>query len=212
MHFLNIEQKASLVLDLLKKQYPIVSPFLIHSNEWELLIAVILSAQTLDASVNKVTPKLFGRYPAMHALADASQKDVELIIKGLNYYKTKSKNIILTSQKLISEFNSRVPNTMDELLKLHGVGRKTANVVLGQWFKINEGIVVDTHVKRVSKRLGFTNSSDPIKIEQDLMKLFPQKEWNELSLRFVLHGRNLCTAKKNMCCEDEVWKKLCDCN
>ncbi|BCX13900.1 MAG: hypothetical protein KatS3mg085_432 [Candidatus Dojkabacteria bacterium] len=162
-----IKQKAKKVNALLKKEYPIVKTPLHHKNAWELLIAVILSAQTLDETVNKVTPRLFKLYNSCYELAGANLAEVEEVIKGVNYYKTKAKNIIKTSQKLVENFDGKVPNKIEELTTLPGVGRKTANVIINEWFcrhdqkVLPQGFVVDTHVARVSKRLGFTKHSDP---------------------------------------------------
>lgn len=213
----NIYDKAKVVKELLENEYPKVETPLNHVNAWELLIAVILSAQTLDETVNKITPRLFDKYPNCKALSQAKLADVENIIRGVNYYRNKAQNIISASQKIISDFNSEVPSTIEELTTLPGVGRKTANVIINEWFCrhdpnfLPQGFVVDTHVARVSKRLGFTKHSDPIKIEQDLMKIFDQKDWAEMSLRLIFHGRYRCTARKNLCCEDDNWKKLCQC-
>jgi endonuclease-3 len=214
---LDIYQKVKTVKDLLEAEYPDVSTPLIHKNAWELLVAVILSAQTLDATVNKVSPLLFDRFPNCEVLSNAKLKEVERIIKPVNYYKTKAKNIIKVSQILREQFGSVVPSSLEDLVALPGVGRKTANVVINEWFCKHypnfepEGFVVDTHVMRVSKRLGFSNHSDPIKIEQDLMRLFDKKDWGNMSLRLIFHGRYRCMAQKNLCCEHETWSKLCSC-
>jgi len=231
---------------LLIRDYPIVMTPLRHSSAFQLLIATVLSAQTLDETVNKVTENLFLRYPDVYSLSVADIKDVDLIINKVNYHKTKSRNIILLSQKLLDLFDGFVPYTIDDLVKLPGVGRKTANVVISEWFSkplnrrgnINgivlpqsfreeffvdpqnisenesifvepQGFVVDTHVKRVSYRLGLTKNSDPIKIEQDLMKLFDRYEWPEMSLRLIFHGRYRCKARGCECAKDEDWKKFC---
>lgn len=211
MKFSSIQQKANYVHDLLKREYPIVITPLNHEDNWQLLIATMLSAQTLDTTVNKVTPALFKKYPTMQDLSKAHVEDVEVLLKGVNYYKTKSKNVIKTSKSILEDFKGTVPLTIEELITLPGVGRKTANVVIGQKAEKPEGFVVDTHVKRVAKRLGFTKHQDPVKVEQDLIKLFPQKEWDDVSLRFIFHGRNRCKARNNTCCEHEVWRELCEC-
>jgi endonuclease-3 len=168
---------------------------------FELLIATILSAQTTDKGVNKVTPVLFARYPDARALARAPQEAVEQIIKSTGFFRAKAKNIRATAQALVDRHGGDVPRTMEELIELPGVARKTANVVLGTAYGIPSGITVDTHATRVSKRLALTKHDDPVKIEQDLMALFPQPTWPDLGHRLVLHGRYTCLARAPRCLE-----------
>lgn len=202
---MDLSQKALIVNSLLKKEFVAVSTPLTHSNAFNLLVAVVLSAQTLDNTVNKVTPRLFLRYPTPLDLANANVEDVMSLIKIVNYYKTKSKNIILLAKSLVENFNSQVPSTIKDLITLPGVGRKTANVVINEWFtkadksKLPEGFVVDTHVKRVAYRIGLTNNSDPLKVEQDIIKILPQKEWDDFALRLIFHGRKTCKSQNPSC-------------
>jgi len=205
------EEKVKIITNKLKEEYPTVETPLHHKNTFELLIATMLSAQTLDATVNKVTPTLFEKYSTPKALSKANVKDIEKIIYLVNFNKTKSRNIIKTSQMLIDNFNSNVPGTIEELITFPGVGRKTANVVIGQAFKNPEGFVVDTHVGRVSRRLGLTKNTDAVKVEYDLMKLFPQPEWDDMSLRLIFHGRYRCKSRNPECYKDPFWSKICSC-
>lgn len=183
----------------LKKLYPDAHCELNHSNPFELLLATILSAQCTDARVNMVTPALFKKYPSPQKLAKARLEDVEEIIKSVNFFRNKSKSLISCAQTLVDEFNGEVPRTVEELTKLAGVGRKTANVVLGNAFNINVGIVVDTHVKRTAALLGLTKQTDPEKVELDLMKLFPNETWTELSHLLIFLGRRTCIARRPQC-------------
>jgi len=186
-------------LKILEKQYPETKTALKFETPFQLLVATILSAQTTDVQVNKITPQLFKTFPAPQDFANAQIKDIEKHISSINFYRNKAKNIKLASEKIMAEYNGVVPQTMEELIKLPGVARKTANVVLNQAFGKNEGIVVDTHVKRVSQRLGLTKNTDPVKIEFDLMKIIPQKQWGSFSFRIVQHGRKICMAKTPLC-------------
>ncbi|MCM1985765.1 endonuclease III [Methanococcoides seepicolus] len=197
-----------LIWSILKKEYPDPQPELDYSNEFELLIATILSAQCTDTQVNKVTNELFRKYTNAEALAAADLDILEKEIYSTGFYRAKSKNIKRTSQLILSDFNGKVPDTMEELTTLPGVARKTANIVLARGFGKVEGIAVDTHVKRVSGKLGLTENTDPKKIEQDLMKLVDQKDWDDLSMTLILHGRRVCDAKKPQCTVCLV-SKLC---
>lgn len=190
-------EKAKEILQKLKTHYPDVECFLNHRNAYELGVATILSAQCTDARVNMVTPVLFKKYPTPQSLANADIDDVKGIIRSTGFYNNKAKSITGFARKIVEEFNGRVPDSMDELLKLPGVARKTANVILSQWYKINEGVTVDTHVRRLSKLLGLSKHDEPIKIEQDLMKLFPKTEWNYISVALIQYGRDFCTARKH---------------
>ncbi|NBC11732.1 MAG: endonuclease III [Planctomycetes bacterium] len=185
----------------LEQTYPDAHCALDHRNAFELLIATILSAQCTDERVNKTTPALFKRYPDAEALADAKQAEVEKLIKSCGFYRNKAKNLIGAATGLVTDFDGRVPRTMDELLSLPGVARKTANVVLGNAFDINKGVVVDTHVGRLAVRLGWTeaDSKNAAKIERDLMGLHPRKKWTMLAHLLIWHGRALCTARRPKC-------------
>ena len=193
--------RSPAILDRLKHAYPDARCALDHRNAFELLVATILSAQTTDVRVNLVTPRLFSRYPNAAALARARQADVEAIIKSTGFFRNKARSIIGMAQAVVADHGGKVPGTMDELLTLPGVGRKTANVVLGNAFGLNEGVVVDTHVGRLSKLLGLTRQTDPVKIEQALMKLFPRDDWALLSHLLIFHGRRVCIARRPKCGE-----------
>lgn len=187
--------RAAKILDVLKKNYPNAKISLNYLNNFELLIAVMLSAQTTDKQVNKVTEKLFPKYRGVNErkeienFANANIKKLEADIKSVGLYKTKVKNIKKTSQIIFKEFNSKVPNNMEDLLKLPGVGRKTANVILSHAYNISVGIAVDTHVKRLAFKLGLTKEKSAEKIEKDLMSLFDKKDWKILTHLFIYHGR-----------------------
>jgi endonuclease III len=193
--------RSPAILDRLKRAYPDARCALDHRGAFELLVATILSAQTTDVRVNLVTPKLFSRYPNAAALARARQADVEAIIKSTGFFRNKARSIIGMAQAVVADHGGKVPGTMAELLTLPGVGRKTANVVLGNAFGLNEGVVVDTHVARLSKLLALTRQTDPVKIEQALMKLFPRDDWALLSHLLIFHGRRVCIARRPKCGE-----------
>ncbi len=195
-------KKQDLALEVfkrLKKLYPDAHCELNHSNPFELLVATILSAQCTDVRVNIVTPSLFKKFPTPEKLAKAKLEDVEEAIKSINFFRNKSKSLLGCAQKLMNDHAGEVPRTVEELSELPGVGRKTANVVLGNAFNINTGIVVDTHVKRTSNLLGLTKNTDPEKIEQDLMKLFPNEAWTDLSHLLIFLGRRTCIARRPQC-------------
>lgn len=192
-------QKLDALLKGLKQLYPEHIIPLHHKNAWELLCAVILSAQCTDARVNTITPYLFEKYPTPYALAAADIKEVEKIIHSAGFYHSKALSLIETSKRICEVYGGEVPQTMKDLLSLRGVARKTANVMLGDYFKKPEGIVVDTHVKRLAFRLGLTRQTDPVKIEQDLMKQIPYEHWGWFSLALILHGRQVCNARKPEC-------------
>ncbi|MCS7193075.1 MAG: endonuclease III [Armatimonadetes bacterium] len=183
----------------LKKAYPDATTELNWRNPFELLIATILSAQTTDKKVNEVTPKLFGNFPDAHSLANADLKEVEEIVKPLGYFRQKAKTIVGAAKALAEKFDGEVPKSMSELIQLPGVGRKTASIVLGTAFGVQEGIAVDTHVQRVSQRLGLSKNKKPEKIEQDLMALVPRNEWSWFGHALTLHGRYVCVARKPQC-------------
>lgn len=179
--------------------YPDAICALDHSNAFELMVATILSAQCTDERVNKVTPALFARYPTPLAFAEADITELEQAVHSTGFYRNKAKNIKAAAQRLVQVYGGDVPTTMDELLTLAGVARKTANVVLGTAFGIADGVVVDTHVRRLSNRLGLTAHDDPEKIERDLMVLLPRTEWVGFAHRLILHGRQVCDARKPNC-------------
>jgi len=192
-------ERAAEVFSLLVNEYPDAHCALNHLDAYQLGVATILSAQTTDERVNMVTPHLFERYPTPRDLAGTDQADVEEIIRSTGFFRNKAKNIIGFALGVTEEHNGEVPRTMAELNALPGVGRKTANVILGNAFGIDEGVVVDTHVKRISSLLGFTQEKTPEKIEQDLMGLFPSDRWTLLSHLVIFHGRQVCDARKPRC-------------
>ncbi len=187
-----------MILNRLKKLYPEISTALEYTEPWQLLVATVMSAQTTDANVNKVTPVLFERWPTPEDLAAANPEDVEKVIFSTGFYKQKTKSIIALAADLVDRYDGVVPADLDELVKLRGVGRKTASVVLAEAFGI-PAIAVDTHVKRVAFRLGLTKNTDPTKIEFDLRALYPEKDWEAVSMRFIQFGRDTCHAKKPEC-------------
>jgi endonuclease III len=201
-------ERAREVYDLLLEEYPDATCALTHRNAYELTVATILSAQCTDERVNMVTPELFREYPDPESLAGARQEDVERIIHSTGFYRNKAKNLIGMAEAVVEEHGGQVPRSMKELVRLPGVGRKTANVILGNAFGINEGVVVDTHVKRLSNRLRFTRHDDPVKIEKDLAKLFPREAWTMLAHLLIFHGRVVCVARKPRC-EKCVVAHLC---
>jgi endonuclease-3 len=196
-----LKKHAAIVLRRLKKRYPEADCALGHRNPYELLVATILSAQCTDKRVNMVTPAFFARYPDARALTAARLSDVEEIIHSTGFYRNKAKNLVGMARCLMEKYAGRVPETMGELLTLPGVARKTANVVLGTAFGKNEGVVVDTHIGRLSVRLGFSRHENPAKIETDLMPLFPKKDWGYLGHALIQHGRQICHARKPRCGE-----------
>jgi len=195
----NSKQQAQKVAAFLKERYLTVQCPLDHKTAWQLLVATILSAQCTDERVNLTTPNLFARFPNSAATSKADLAEITSLLKSINFFNNKAKNILATAKKLELDFNGQVPNTMEQLLTLPGVARKTANVVLGNWYKINVGFTVDTHVIRLSNRLGLTDKTDAVKIEQDLIQLWPQEDWSAMSLRLIFYGREVCTAKNPKC-------------
>lgn len=191
--------RALEVLQRLKQMYPDATCSLDYQTTLQLLVATILSAQCTDERVNKVTPALFDRFPDAQAFAECDIEELEGLIKSTGFYRNKAKNIRAACQKIMTDFGGEVPSTMAELTSLPGAARKTANVVLAHGFGINAGVTVDTHVKRLTNRLGFTKYSEPIKIERDLMKLLPQPDWENWSIRLIYHGRAVCTARNPAC-------------
>ncbi len=198
---LSPERRMPEILRRLKRLYPDARCALDYRNPYELLVATILSAQCTDARVNQVTPDLFRRYPDPAALAQARQAELERMIQSTGFFRNKARNLIAMAQALVAEHRGEVPRSMAALCALPGVGRKTANVVLGNAFGINAGITVDTHVTRLARLLRLTRHEDPLKIEQDLMKLVPRKDWALVSHLLILHGRNVCIARRPRCGE-----------
>jgi len=196
------------LIQILKKQYPNPKTELKYSNSWELLVAVILSAQCTDKRVNIVTEKLFKKYGTIKDYAGANLEEFEQDIKSTGFYRNKAKNIIKSANIILNNFKGKIPNNMKDMLTLAGVARKTANIILYEVHNKTEGIAVDTHVKRLSYRFGLTKNTNPDKIEQDLMKIFPKKEWGKINGYFVLHGRYVCTARKPKC-EECMLNKIC---
>ena len=201
-------ERAAEIYDLLEAEYPDAHCELTFADPFQLAVATILSAQTTDVRVNMVTPGLFRRYPDAVALAAARQEDVEEIVRTTGFFRNKARNIIGFARGLMADHGGVVPRTIAELSALPGVGRKTANVVLGNAFGINEGVVVDTHIRRLSTLMGFTKEKTPEKIEQDLMKIFPPDRWTMLAHLLIWHGRRVCDARKPRC-EACVVSHLC---
>lgn len=194
-------ERVNEILKRLNQRYPSATCALQHNSAWELLVATILSAQCTDVRVNMVAPVLFEKYPTPEAFATLQPEELEPDVRSTGFFRNKSKSLVGSARKLISEFGGQVPRTMDELLQLPGVARKTANVVLGTWYKIADGVVVDTHVQRISRRLELTKHEDPQKIERDLMKVVPRDKWIVFAHQIILHGRALCIARKPKCAD-----------
>jgi len=201
-------QRIADILKRLDQLYPDVTCALTHSSAWELLVATILSAQSTDVNVNRVTPELFRKYPTVEAFAALTPEQLEPDVRSTGFFRNKSKSVVGAAKKIVSDFGGQVPDDMDKLLTLPGVARKTANVVLGTWFKKAEGVVVDTHVHRISRRLELTTNDDPQKIEQDLMRVIPREKWILFSHQIIWHGRKLCIARKPKCV-DCALENLC---
>jgi endonuclease-3 len=193
------QERATEVLRRLATSYPDARSSLDYVSAWELLVATVLSAQCTDERVNMVTPALFSKYPSVRAFADAPLEELETAIKSTGFYRNKAKNLQGAAKKLLADFYGDVPRTMEDLLTLPGVARKTANCVLGNAFGIMDGIAVDTHVGRLAQRLGFTERSDPVKIEQDLMGTLPRDSWLAANHLLIYHGRAVCQARKPLC-------------
>jgi len=200
--------RVKAILHGLDQAYPAATCALTHDNPFQLLISTILSAQCTDERVNMVTPGLFKKYPTPGAFAYANPRDIEEEIRSTGFYRNKTKSILGASKKIVEEFNGEVPRRMDEILTLPGVARKTANVVLGTGFGIASGVVVDTHVQRLSRRLDLTKNTDPKKIESDLMKVIPEDRWILFSHQLIWHGRRICKARKPLCIECNL-EKIC---
>jgi endonuclease-3 len=189
------------ILKRLNELYPDVECALTHTSAWELLVATILSAQSTDVNVNKVTPVIFKKYPTVQDFAAITPEQLEPDVRSTGFFRNKSKSVVGAAKKVVADFGGQVPDDMEQLLTIPGVARKTANVVLGSWFKKAIGVVVDTHVHRISRRLELTKQNDPPKIEQDLMKVIPQDRWILFSHQIIWHGRKICFARKPKCAE-----------
>jgi len=194
-------ERISAILKRLDARYPNVKCALHHNSAWELLVATILSAQCTDVRVNMVTPVLFKKYPTPQHFAALQPEELEPDIRSTGFFRNKSKSIVGAAKKVVNDFGGEVPHTMEELLTIPGAARKTANVVLGSWFGIADGIVVDTHVQRISRRLELTKNVDPPKIEQDLMRIIPRNKWIDFSHQIIHHGRAICIARKPKCAD-----------
>ncbi|MCH5276810.1 MAG: endonuclease III [Desulfovibrionaceae bacterium] len=191
--------RAAEVLARLARRYPRPGTMLEHSNAWELLVATVLAAQCTDARVNTITPVFFQRWPTPQALLSATQEEVESVIRPTGFYHNKARNLLGAARRVTHEHGGEVPRTLAELVQVPGVARKTANVVLWGAYGINEGLAVDTHVKRISYRLALTDNTDPVRIERDLMKIFPRDSWGDVNHRLVWFGRDVCDARKPRC-------------
>ncbi len=206
---ITLKNKVKQIITILNEKYPEPKCALEHITPWQLLVATILSAQCTDKRVNMITPALFKKFPTIESFAEADIKELEKYIHSAGFYHNKAKNIINCATELLNQYNGVLPQTIDELTKLPGVGRKTANVLLGNAFGINEGIVVDTHVSRLSQKIGLTTNTDPEKIEKDLMKIVEKKHWTDFSHWLILHGRETCIARRPKC-ENCIISAQCD--
>jgi len=201
-------ERVAEILKRLDQLYPDVTCALTHASAWELLVATILSAQSTDVNVNRVTPELFRKYPTVQAFAALTPEQLAPDVRSTGFFRNKSKSVVGAAKKIVSDFGGQVPDEMEKLLTLPGVARKTANVILGTWFKKAEGVVVDTHVQRISRRLELTTESDPQKIEQDLMRVIPRDKWILFAHQIIWHGRRLCMARRPKCA-DCLLENLC---
>lgn len=208
--YLEPKTRAAKILELLGKQYPDAKIALQYTNPLQLIVATILSAQATDEQINKITPVLFKKYKTVEDFAHADIKELEQQIRSSGFYHNKAKNIQNCCKMLVEKYGGKVPKTMNELLELPGVARKTANIVLQNAYGVIEGIAVDTHVRRLSQRLGLSDKDDPNKIEQDLMQLVPKDKWMKITDLLIWHGRQICTAKKPNCAGC-VLNKICPC-
>jgi len=194
-------ERAGKIYDLLQEEYPEAETALTHTNPFELAVATILSAQCTDERVNMVTAELFRRFPDVEALARAPIEELEEVVHSTGFFRSKAKNLVGMAQGVLRDFGGELPQSLAELTSLPGIGRKTANVMLGNAFGIDEGVVVDTHVKRLSGRMGFTKETTPEKVERDLIEIFPRERWTPLSHLLIFHGRGSCPARKPRCGE-----------
>ena len=201
---MNKKERAAEIFDRLSKRYPSPKPALDHTTPWELLVATALSAQCTDERVNKVTPVFFERWPEIRDAAEADVAEIEEVVRSTGFFRNKAKNIKAAAGRIMSEYGGEVPRTMAELVTLGGVARKTASIVLANAFGVNEGIAVDTHVKRLAFRMGLTTKIDPVQVEKDLMPLFPRETWGDVNHLLVFFGREVCPARKPRCGECEL--------
>lgn len=201
---MNKKERALEIYSRLKKRYPTPEPALDWDNAWELLVATALAAQCTDERVNKVTPVLFKRWPSIQDIADADVTDIEDVVRSTGFFRNKAKNLKAAAQRIMTEYEGKVPQTMADLITLGGVARKTANIVLSNAFGIHEGIAVDTHVKRLTFRMGLTTNTDPVRIEKDLMPLYPRETWGDVNHFLVYYGREICPARAPKCNECEL--------
>jgi endonuclease-3 len=201
-------ERALKIIARLRRAYPDVKCSLDYESPFQLLAATVLSAQCTDERVNKVTPALFAKYPDAARMAKAKLADVERLVQSTGFYKNKARALVESAKIIVEKHGGEVPRTMEELTHLRGIGRKTANVILGNAFGLAEGVVVDTHVKRLTHRMGFTKHRDPVKVERDLIDLLPREEWTDFSHLMIFHGRARCTARKPDCAHCEV-RDLC---
>ena len=200
------QKRAKKIIVMLRKLYPDPNTELNYKSNWELLVAVILSAQCTDKRVNEVTKKLFKKYRTLNAYTKATQKEFEQDIKSTGFYRNKAKNILAAAKRVSEEFKGKLPKTIQEMITIPGVGRKTANVVLSHAYGIIEGIAVDTHVRRLALRFDLTDYKDPIRIERDLMEILPKKDWQYVNNQMVMYGRYVCKARKHDCGEHPLTK------
>ena len=201
--------RIAAILDALQKTYPDAVCALHHTNAWELTVATILSAQCTDARVNMVTPALFRAYPTPKAMAHATPEAIQPIIGSLSFFRQKSKSLVGAAKVVVEEFGGDIPQTMEDMLRIPGAARKTSNVVLGSWYGIASGIVVDTHVLRLSRRLELTTNEDPVKVERDLMAIIPQDRWIGFAHQLIHHGRQICEARRPKCADCSL-ETLCN--
>jgi len=201
-------ERIAEILRRLDQVYPDVTCALTHKSAWELLVATILSAQSTDVNVNRVTPELFRKYPTVADFAALTPEQLEPDVRSTGFFRNKSKSVVGAAKKIVSEFGGQVPDDMERLLTLPGVARKTANVVLGTWFRKADGVVVDTHVTRIARRLELTKNTDAPKIEQDLMKVIPREKWILFAHQLIWHGRRVCAARKPRCADCNL-EKIC---
>jgi len=202
-------QRVAAILDALQQAYPNAVCALHHKSAWQLMVATILSAQCTDVRVNLVTPALFRAFPTPKRMAAASLPELEALIRTTGFFRNKAKSLQGAGRIITEEFHGKVPHTMPELLRIPGVARKTANVVLGSWFKIADGVVVDTHVLRIARRLQLTRETTPEKVERDLMQIVPQSQWIDFTHRIISHGRQVCIARKPRCADCSL-EPLCN--
>lgn len=199
------------ILDILDREYGLTKDGFLHATDWQLLIAIMLSAQSTDKQVEEVLPSLWERFPSLSSIADGNIEEIEEAIKKVGLYKSKAKNMKKCCEQILAEHNGKVPITIEELVKLAGVGRKTATLFLADAYGI-PGVTVDTHVMRISKRLGWAKGKNPIQIEKELMKILPKEYWNRINFQLIYHGRTICTARKTHCdnCTLHTWCKKID--